>query len=410
MTNPFTLSPQLLVSPGYQAQWHLHGRTSDGSTCCSVKAEQAWTRLRGFGNEEIVIAFSDDGCHTDAVAPSSSCKFAAAAYLEQGELVYGNPQEVKEKMVIPGHRHGTALAGLIAGPLDVVLPIGVAPGCRLLPVRWEYKDRFRITQKGFNTILTTLADKVDIFINTWASLPNMIFSEDNVRLIQELSYSGGRRGKGIIFIWAAGNSGCPIHYEASSLIPYTGYVENGSFYSGRFASTFFHSLCHLENVLIVSAINQQGRRAHYSCYGPGITLCAPSNNSHCFDAYTFSEPGLTTRSGDIKGYTHNFKGTSGASALVAGVAALTLSANQNLSASELANILRKTAAKDLDFRPYPEHRYPCQNFDGKDVSDLPLRQFNSGEFNHQGWSPWFGYGLVDAEKAVNLALSKARAL
>ena len=183
MTNPFTLSPQLLVSPGYQAQWHLHGRTSDGNTCCSVKAEQAWASLRGFGNEEIVIAFSDDGCHTDAVAASSSCKFAAAAYLEQGELIYGNPQEVKEKMVIAGHRHGTALAGLIAGPLDVVLPIGVAPGCRLLPVRWEYKDRFRITQKGFKTILTSLADKVDIFINTWASLPNMIFSEDNVRLM-----------------------------------------------------------------------------------------------------------------------------------------------------------------------------------------------------------------------------------
>ncbi|WP_072000087.1 S8 family serine peptidase [Raoultella planticola] len=172
---------------------------------------------------------------------------------------------------------------------------------------------------------------------------------------------------------------------------------------GRFSSEFTHSLCDLENVLTVAAINLHGRRAHYSSYGPGIALCAPSNNSHCFDAFPFSEPGLTTRSGDVKGYTHNFKGTSGAAGLVAGVAALTLSANPQLNASELAGILRHTAAKDLDATPYAEYRYPALGTAVAEVTDLPLEAFRSGVFDAVGWSPWFGHGLVDAEKAVCMA-------
>lgn len=399
----FSLSPQLLASSSYQSQWHLHGRLPDGQRCRSVNAEKAWCCLNGYGSQEIVIAFADDGCLIDAVGPNADDKFVAAAFMEKGKLIYAAPQEIQARMFVPGHRHGTALAGLIAGAVNTSLPVGVAPGCRLLPVRWEYDKRFHITLQGFHTILTELADKTDIFINTWSSLPHMKFPDDTVRLIRELAHSGGRRGKGILFVWAAGNSGCPIQFHANSPVPYAGHVKENVFCGGRFSSEFTHSLCDLENVLTVSAINLHGRRAHYSSYGPGIALCAPSNNSHCFDAFPFSEPGLTTRSGDAKGYTHNFKGTSGAAGLVAGVAALTLSANTQLNACELAGILRHTAAKDLDLTPYAEHRYPTLDFATGEVTDSPVEAFRSGEFNDGGWSPWFGHGLVNAEKAVCLA-------
>ncbi|HAT1614038.1 TPA: S8 family serine peptidase [Raoultella ornithinolytica] len=403
MPDSFILPPELLASSAYQSQWHLHGRMTDGQRCRSVNAEQAWYRLKGYGREDIVIAFADDGCQMDAVASGTDDKFVAAAFLEQGRLVYEAPQQIKEQMFVPGHRHGTALAGLIAGAVNADFPVGVAPGCRLLPVRWEYDRRFHITPQGFHVILESLEDKTDIFINTWASLPNMKFPDKTVGLIRELSRHGGRRGKGILFIWAAGNSGCPIHFQADSPIPYAGYVENNVFCDGRYSSKFTHSLCNIENVLTVAAINLYGRRAHYSCYGPGIALCAPSNNRHCFDAFPFSEPGLTTRSGDIRGYTHNFKGTSGAAGLVAGAAALTLSANPQLNACELAGILRRTAARDLDCRPYAEHRYPAIGSASGEVTDLPLVPFQNGEFNSCGWSPWFGHGLVDAERAVTAA-------
>ncbi|WP_304167883.1 S8 family serine peptidase [Lonsdalea britannica] len=394
------LPQELLTSSLYQSQWHLHGRTTDGQRCRSVNAEQAWCRLKGYGRDDIVIAFADDGCQMDAVASGIDDKFAAAAFLEKGKLVYATPQQIKAQMFVPRHRHGTALAGLIAGAMDTGFPVGVAPGCRLLPVRWEYDKRFRITQQGFYTILKALEDKTDIFINTWASLPHMKFSDKTIGLIRELSRQGGRRGKGILFIWAAGNSGCPIQFQADSPIPYAGYVENNVFCDGRYSAEFTHSLCGLENVMTVAAINLHGRRAHYSSYGPGISLCAPSNNSHCFDAFPFNEPGLTTRSSDVEGYTHNFKGTSGAAGLVAGVAALTLSANPQLNACELAGILRRTAVKNLDFRPYEEHLYFAPASSTGQVTDLPLVPFRNGEFNSNGWSPWFGYGLVDAEQAV----------
>ncbi|WGE31139.1 S8 family serine peptidase (plasmid) [Edwardsiella tarda] len=402
----FKLSRELLTSSAYQSQWHLHGRTAYGRHCRSVNAEQAWCRLNGFGREDIVIAFADDGCQMDAVASGVDDKFVAAAYMEQDRLIYAAPQQIKAQMFIPGHRHGTALAGLIAGAVNAYLPVGVAPGCSLLPVRWEYDRRFHITPQGFHTILKALEDKTDIFINTWASLPHMIFPDQTINLIRELSRSGGRRGKGILFIWAAGNSGCPIHFHADSPVPYAGYVKNNIFCDGKYSAEFTHSLYGIENVLTVAAINLYGRRAHYSCYGPGIALCAPSNNRHCFDAFPFNEPGLTTRSADIGGYTRNFKGTSGAAGLVAGVAALTLSANPQLNACELADILRRTAAKDLDFRPYMEHRYPAPDFGAGEVTDLPLAPFHTGGFNSSGWSPWFGYGLVDAEQAVIAALKR----
>lgn len=404
----FVLPAELLASSAFQSQWHLHGRTADGQRCRSVNAERAWCRLNGFGSNEVVIAFADDGCLMDAIACGSDNKFVAAAFLERGRLLYGDTQRIKTQMFIPGYRHGTALAGLMAGSLNASLPVGVAPGCRLLPVRWEYDQRFRITPQGFHTILTALADKTDIFINTWASLPHMSLPDETVRLMGELSRSGGRRGKGILFIWAAGNSGCPIHFCADSPVPFTGYVKDNVFCEGRYSTSFTHSMCNLENVLIVAAINLYGRRAHYSSYGPGIALCAPSNNRHCFDAFPFDEPGLTTRSADIKGYTHNFKGTSGAAGLVAGVAALTLSANPQLDACELADILCGTAAKDLNCRPYDEHRFTAPGSVSGEVTDLPLQPFRDGRFNGNGWSPWFGYGLVDAEKAVMMALDRVK--
>lgn len=399
----FSLPSHLLTSATYQSQWHLHGRLPNGQRCRSVNAENAWLRLNGYGSREVVIAFADDGCLMEAVASSVDDKFVAAAFMEKGRLVYDAPKEIQTQMFIPGYRHGTALAGLIAGEVNTSLPVGVAPGCRLFPVRWEYDNRFNISPRGFHTILTELADKIDIFINTWASLPHMKFPDETIKLIRELAHRGGRRGKGILFVWAAGNSGSPIQFRADSSAPYAGYVKDNRFCEGRFSSDFTHSLCDLENVLTVSAINLHGRRSHYSSYGPGIALCAPSNNSHCFDAFPFNEPGLTTRSADAKGYTDNFKGTSGAAGVVAGVTALTLSANPQLNASELASILRQTAAKDLDSTPYAEHRYSVLNSGVSEISDLPLEAFRNGAFDDRGWSPWFGYGLADAVKAVCVA-------
>ncbi|GAC44172.1 S8 family serine peptidase, partial [Paenibacillus popilliae] len=87
-------------------------------------------------------------------------------------------------------------------------------------------------------------------------------------------------------------------------------------------------------------------------------------------------------------YTGNFGGTSSATPLVAGVAALMLSANPDLRAAEVKTILQLTADKIQD--TLPDHN-------GN----------NRGTYDQKGHSEWFGYGKVNAAKAVKEATKRS---
>lgn len=402
MTDNFLIP--IKKSEKYRHQWHLHGRDENGlSTHYSIHAEKAWHALGNCGDSKVTIGFADDGCLLSAIDTQAE-KFAFAAFLEGGRLISGEPESIKERMFIPGYRHGTALAGLMAAPLSCLMPVGVAPSCRLLPVRWEFNKGFHISQDGFRRILSFLSDKIDIFVNTWARLPSMIMDNETLALIQKLSRTGGRRGKGIVFVWAAGNSGCPIHHTLEKSLVWDGYVNPEGYLTDiKKSSRFIHSLTGRENVLLVGAVNCYGQRAHYSCYGPGLSVCAPSNNRHRFGANLYPDKGLTTCSADESGYTHNFKGTSGAAAVVGGVAALVISANPELNASQVTTIIQSSACKSLDLFPYPVTRFISSGAQPVIVEDAPIFPFHTGDFDEKGWSPWFGYGLVNAEAAVKKA-------
>ncbi len=117
-------------------------------------------------------------------------------------------------------------------------------------------------------------------------------------------------------------------------------------------------------------------------------------------------PGLsiTTTSGN-NSTTGYFGGTSSATPLVAGIAALVISANPALSALEVVQILQRNASKDLNFKPYPR----LANHPSWDVS--PVNPFHDGAFKPGGfadgtWSPWFGFGKADALAAVKAARGK----
>ncbi|HEY3589428.1 MAG TPA: S8 family serine peptidase [Buttiauxella sp.] len=394
----------LSKSEMYQHQWHLHGCDENGlPNFCSIHAEKAWHVLGHYGDNQVTIGFADDGCLLSAI-DSRDGKFASAAFLENGRLISGETESVKERMFIPGYRHGTALAGLMAAPLSSLMPVGVAPGCRLLPVRWEFNKGFHITQDGFRRILSFLSDKIDVFVNTWARLPSMIMDDETLRMIQMLSRTGGRRGRGILFVWAAGNSGCPIHHTSDESVVWDGYVNSeGHLHDIKKAYQFTHSLIGNKNVLLVGAVNCHGQRAHYSCYGTGLSVCAPSNNRHCFGANLYLDKGLTTCSADESGFTHNFKGTSGAAALVGGVAALVISANPGLDATQVSTIIKNSASKSLNLCPYPVTSFTSAGTPSVVIEDAPVFPFHNGNFDVTGWSPWFGYGLVNAEVAVKKA-------
>jgi subtilisin-like proprotein convertase family protein len=88
---------------------------------------------------------------------------------------------------------------------------------------------------------------------------------------------------------------------------------------------------------------------------------------------------------DPDNYTSSFGGTSSACPVVAGVAGLILSVNPALTAQEVREILQMTADKIVDRSPDPQ---------------LGL---NYGTYDANGHSRWFGYGKVNAFKAVQEA-------
>lgn len=114
-----------------------------------------------------------------------------------------------------------------------------------------------------------------------------------------------------------------------------------------------------KGVITVGAIDRNGKRASYSNFGPKLDVTAPGSDilSTYIDGNGPSD------------YTY-FSGTSMAAPFVSGVVAMVKAANPNLSPAEITDIIHRSAT---------------------DLGD-------------PGFDNYYGYGLVNAVKAVDLAL------
>ncbi len=409
----------LPTDPAYARQWHLHTRLDnpDFDPRSSTRCEAVWQLLNHFGSPDVVVGLTDDGCKLDHPDFDSPGKFAGWAYFRGTRLITNTDIDARpSEMHKPGANHGTSCAGVIAGEVDAVLTVGAAPGCRLLPIQWESSGpSLFISDSKLLTALNFVADKVDILSNSWGSVPLSLWAPIVTRRIIELARTGGRRGRGIVFLWAAGNENCPIQHTATVDVPYTNGWErrpDGSlvWVGVETARVFQNNLVGIPGVMHVAALASNAQRSHYSNYGAGLSICAPTSNSHKYFRLTVTGLGITTTTGSAGGVTERFGGTSSATPLVAGIAALTISANPELTAIEVISILKQTASKDLDFEGYP--RTPPASFDPNPTWDVsPVAPFDRGNFTNTGdpdgtWSPWFGHGRVDAVNAVAEALKR----
>ena len=401
----------------YIEQWHLHKRMAHElfDKRASSRCEEAWELLNSFGNAQIVVGVTDDGCNLSHHDFNSQNKFAGWGYFEKTTLLTNRTTgSIPDKMYSTNNNHGTSCAGVIAGEADAELTVGAAPGCRLLPIKWPIADNggLYIGDIRMLRMLNFLGDKVDIISNSWGNSPRSNVNDLVKNKISQLAQNGGRRGKGILFLWAAGNENCPIQHNSTIDVPYSNGIKRvGSqyFWEGvKTAREFRHNLVGIPGVMFVAAIASVARRSHYSNYGTGIDISAPSSNSHTY--WRGHAPGLeitTTTGSHNSGITSSFGGTSSATPLIAGVAALIISANPELTAIEVSHILKKTASKDLDKTAYS--KTTPSNFDPDTSWDVsPIAPFDSGSFQDSGddlgtWSPWFGYGCVNAHDAVKMA-------
>jgi subtilisin-like proprotein convertase family protein len=182
----------------------------------------------------------------------------------------------------------------------------------------------------------------------------------STRLAINYALTKGRNGKGCVICFAAGNGNESVDND--------GYASN-------------------PQVIAVAASNDTNTRAAYSDFGNAIWCAFPSSNgnpSKTPGIWTTDRsgqlgynPGGSTRRGDASGnYTNSFGGTSSACPGVAGVAALILARNPELRWGDVREIIKKS----------------CD----------PIDQ-TGGKYNAEGRSPLYGYGRVNARKAVELA-------
>jgi len=371
--------------PLYGQQWYLnHNGGSELAAGSHIFVEAAWDITRG--NRSTVIAVADDAI--DLNHPDFQGK---------GKIVA--PRDLKGRDAVPlpeqeQENHGTACAGVAVAEENGSGIVGVAPGCSLMPIRTTGFLDDTAVEQVFGWAIDQGASVISC---SWG--PSAVYFPLSLRQRAVITRAAtqGRNGKGCVVLFAAGNANRPINGAVNE----RGWVNNVL----QGPTTWLNGFAVHPDVITVAACTSLGKKAAYSNWGAGISIAAPSNNAPPGlwlqqTGYTFSAPilrgpfpGRAVVTSDRLGptgytadsYTADFGGTSSACPVVAGVAALMLSVNPDLSATEVKQIMQATADKLVDPDADPQ---------------LGLTK---GTYDGSGYSQWFGYGKVNAARAVQAA-------
>ncbi|WP_437965566.1 S8 family serine peptidase [Sorangium sp. So ce260] len=291
--------------------------------------EEAWGRTQGDAATSIVVI--DTGCDLDH--PD------LAAKMDPGLDVIDGDDDPTYKPGEDGANHGTACAGLIAADTDNGVGIaGGCPACRLRCVRL-LDDEPQPISASVDAFEFALQVNAAIVSNSWGyaePMPVPRVVEDAIGRL----FDAGRDGKGALVLFAAGNDDREILDDEIQAA---------------------------RGVLNVGAVNHLEEETPFTNRGSSLDLVAPAG--------TLSTD-IAGREGDSPDdYTSLFGGTSSACPVAAGVAGLLVSAAPERTASELYDILIRTA------RPAP-FAFPDEN----------------------GHDPIFGHGIIDPVAALREVL------
>ncbi len=330
-------------------QWDLHntGQTN-GTPEADINAPEAWEITTGDPN--IVIAVFDSG--VDANHPDLINNLVPGYDFVDDDAV---PDPCLSR---PEDGHGTNCAGLIAAQGNNGIGItGVTWNCKIMPIRILSENEDFDTDADVATAIRWAAENgADILNNSWGGpFPLMLAHSAIVDVTKQGGI--GRDGKGCVVLGSSGNweGGGPVVYPAA-------YSE----------------------VIAVGATDHDDEVWHYSASGPELDIVAPSGGIGRIDYFFFDKafqwttditgiPGYSIENLDISilDYSDSMGGTSGACPIAAGVAALILSVDPNLTNIEVRRILLDSAV----------------------------------DLGEPGWDEYYGSGRVDAFAAVNLALN-----
>jgi subtilisin family serine protease len=376
-----------IPSDGYfNRQWHLQSKKGPQLEAeASVNAPAAWDITRGV--RSIVVAVVDDGFDLSHPDFHGSHKIVAPK-----DYVDGDANPFPE--AASHDYHGTPCAGVAIAESNGRGVVGIAHGCAFMPVRFPLSADDDLLIEIFEET----ASNADVISCSWGPPPVFApLSTAVFNMIKRLAATGGPRGKGCVICFAAANFNAPINDPIN-----TGgcvWQDYGTGTQRRTTGPILNGFAAHPNVIAVAASTSLNRHAAYSNWGKEVSVCAPSNNVHPLDSQAYVPGrGIWTTDNEAFGeglsahsrYTGQFGGTSSATPLVAGVAALVLSSNPDLSAAEVKGILQSTADKIVD--------------EGPDV----VLGTNQGKYDNHGRCNWFGFGKVNAAKAVNEAARRKK--
>ena len=336
--------------PLFTDQWHLQNTGQAGGTAGQdVNVVPVWNGTPSIKGTGVRIAVVDDGleiAHED-LSPN---------------VVAGQSYNYSNGTADPtGGDHGTSVSGIAASrDLNGLGGAGAAPRASLV----GYNLLQQLTSANEADAMTRNAAAVFVSNNSWGAPDDGRWNGSSAtwRSAINTGTSTGRNGRGTIYTWAAGNGGA---------------LPDNSNYDGQ---------ANYRGVLAICAVGDDGVRAFYSERGANLWVCTPSEGRGNHAITTTDRTGAAGFNAGIApdyanaNYTNTFNGTSAASPLAAGVIALVLEANSNLTWRDLRIVLAQSARKN-------------------DAADLDWAANSAGfNINHN-----YGFGVVDANAAVNLA-------
>ncbi len=312
---PDLCSHDILCSndPYFNLQWGLHNENYSG---IDISATSAWAYATG---KNVKIAFIDSGVDLNQIdlAPNIS------------SLSYDTETGTSPSVVYEAH--ATHCAGIAAAVKDNGIQVaGVSPDATIISISTTMSDLSTNLQlKLADGFIWAYQHDADIISNSW----HCSTAHEAIDEAIHDAFHYGRQGKGCVIVFAAGNLGqSQINYPAN---------------------------CN-DTILAVGSIDRTGVKASGSNYGTGLDIVAPGVEI------------LSTMPNDALGYG---TGTSMACPHVAGVAALILERNSELTVNQVNSIINSNAKK-----------LSGVNFNVTKPDGL--------------WNNEYGYGLVDAYNSV----------
>ena len=347
----------------YNRQWALYNEGTpvqyNGTIDADMDVDSAWTITTGDSTIKIAVLDSGvDTLHPDLI-PNLLPGFDATG----DTLLKGHPSSNFSE-----DGHGTCCAGIVAAVADNTIgTAGVAPMCKIIPVRiFFYIDitgpvmpytTMQFGIDGINYAYQTAG--ADVISNSWGLSDSMIaqfpFLDTVIgNDVINIAADSGRGGKGLPLIFSAGNEQDSVTIWPSNL-------------PGTIAVAATTMCDELKTATDCSPENW------YSNHGKGLDISAPGVKIATSDM-------LGSNGFSGSDYYMSFNGTSAACPNAAGVMALILSVNNNLTGTQAREVLSRSCEKVGGYA-YDENKV------------------------YGTWSMELGYGRVNAYQAVQDAVN-----